>query len=95
MVICGIGGIFLFKAGAFLEELQKFSPDTVELCREAVRDGSGEGEVFKPKIEPFLRCVSDSIDFAVMEKTEPGGGCRDVRRLERRRFMGCVVRCSE
>lgn len=62
-------GMFLFRARRYLEELEKFAPDIAAACGNsfagAVRD------LDFTRIDPvaFRECRSDSIDYAVMEKT--------------------------
>jgi len=62
-------GMFLFKASRYLEELQKFSPDIFEACAAAVVDVESDLDFLRINEEKFLKCPSDSIDYAVMEKT--------------------------
>ncbi|BCR05393.1 xanthan biosynthesis protein XanB [Desulfuromonas versatilis] len=62
-------GMFLFKASRYLEELERLAPAMVSACR-----GSFAGAVRDldfTRLEPaaFAGCPSDSIDYAVMEKT--------------------------
>ncbi len=62
-------GIFCFKAGVLLEELAKYAPKILERAREAF---------ISAKKEPMIRIgsdemeaiPSDSIDYAVMEKSD-------------------------
>ena len=63
-------GIFLFKAGRYLEELRKFRPDILEFCENAVRDLDEDLDFLRIKRETFIDCPSESIDYAVMEKTK-------------------------
>ncbi len=63
-------GIFLFRADPYLEELEKFSPSIVATCRKAVEGAKVDGEFVRPDEKAFRASPSDSIDYAVMEKTE-------------------------
>ncbi|MCI0430481.1 MAG: mannose-1-phosphate guanylyltransferase/mannose-6-phosphate isomerase [Rhodospirillales bacterium] len=63
-------GIFLFRAGAFLRELERFAPQILAACREAVDRGSDDGDFFRFEAAAFRRAPELSIDYAVMEKTE-------------------------
>lgn len=64
------GGIFAFRAGAFLAELEQHRPDMVALLRRSMDGGSaGEGR-FKPAAESFAAITGESVDYAVMENTE-------------------------
>ncbi|MGB3796735.1 MAG: mannose-1-phosphate guanylyltransferase [Alteraurantiacibacter sp.] len=64
------GGIFVFKAGAYMDELRRFRPNIVSLVDRAVAEGREDGNLFYPAAEPFLQIDGDSIDYAVMEKTQ-------------------------
>jgi mannose-1-phosphate guanylyltransferase len=63
-------GIFLFRARAFLRELEKFAPEMLQACREAVEGGSHDGEFFRFEAEAFRCAPALAVDYAVMEKTE-------------------------
>jgi mannose-1-phosphate guanylyltransferase len=63
-------GMFLFKASRYLEELQKFRPDIFEICKWAADSVEADLDFVRIKKEKFLECPSDSIDYAVMEKTD-------------------------
>ena len=62
-------GMFLFKASRYLEELKKHRPDIYESCYLAIKDISKENDFLKIDEAAFNACPSDSIDYAVMEKT--------------------------
>ncbi|UOR15723.1 mannose-1-phosphate guanylyltransferase [Qipengyuania aquimaris] len=64
------GGIFLFRAGDYLDELAKHRPDMATLVDEAVAGGRSEGDTFYPGAAPFGEISSESVDYAVMEATE-------------------------
>ena len=64
------GGIFAFRAGDYLRELETHRPDIAAAVREAVAKGHQEGRRFHPDAKLFAAVPSDSIDYAVMEKTE-------------------------
>ncbi len=64
-------GMFLFKAGVFLEELQQHSPDIYEACQKAYEKSQTITQNQKRIIhEDMLAIPSDSIDYAVMEKSK-------------------------
>lgn len=63
-------GIFLFRADTWLEELERFAPAMVEACRRSIAGAKGDTEFLRPDAAAFADCPSDSIDYAVMEKTE-------------------------
>lgn len=63
-------GMFLFKASRYLEELEKFSPVMFGACQEAVYGATHDADFMRLSKQAFLNCPSDSIDYAVMEKTQ-------------------------
>ncbi|HET8613416.1 MAG TPA: mannose-1-phosphate guanylyltransferase/mannose-6-phosphate isomerase [Sphingomonas sp.] len=64
------GGIFLFRAGRYLEELERHAPEIATAARGAILRGRREGLRLWPDREAFARSPSDSIDYAVMEKAD-------------------------
>ena len=62
-------GMFLFKAATYLEELEKFAPEIVGTCRVAVENALEDQDFLRLDAAAFKTCPSDSIDYAVMEKT--------------------------
>jgi len=65
-------GMFLLQASAYLEELEKHAPQMLHCCREAMAGVGIDMDFVRPDREAFLACPSDSIDYAVMEKTDRG-----------------------
>jgi mannose-1-phosphate guanylyltransferase/mannose-6-phosphate isomerase len=63
-------GMFLFKASAFLTALQEFEPDIYAACKSSVENSVAGEDFVRPDIDAFLRSPSNSIDYAVMEKTD-------------------------
>jgi mannose-1-phosphate guanylyltransferase/mannose-1-phosphate guanylyltransferase/mannose-6-phosphate isomerase len=63
-------GMFAFKAGRFLQELEKFRPDILEACQKALKSSVSDLDFIRIDSEAFEACPSDSIDYAVMEKTD-------------------------
>ena len=80
-------GMFCFKAGVFLDELEKYSPEVFEASRNALVKVQGEAKATHPrtvdgcaalaaptkliriKHDDMLNIPDDSIDYAVMEKS--------------------------
>jgi mannose-1-phosphate guanylyltransferase / mannose-6-phosphate isomerase len=62
-------GIFLFKADAYLLELEAQAPAIVAACREALQKAVTDLDFLRLDSEAFCASPSDSIDYAVMEKT--------------------------
>ena len=76
-------GIFLFKASTYLEELEKHSPNIARCCTRV--HGLARRDLDFLRLDHgFSDCPSDSIDYAIMEKTaratvvELGGEWSDV-----------------
>lgn len=63
------GGIFLFSARNYLEELAQRAPDMVTYCRAALAEGSSDMFFFRLAEGPFAAITGQSIDYAVMEHT--------------------------
>jgi mannose-1-phosphate guanylyltransferase/mannose-6-phosphate isomerase len=66
-------GMFLLRADTYLEQLREFAADMVASCELAMAGASADMDFIRPQREAFLACASDSIDYAVMEKTQVGG----------------------
>jgi mannose-1-phosphate guanylyltransferase/mannose-1-phosphate guanylyltransferase/mannose-6-phosphate isomerase len=64
------GGIFLFRADAYLEALGANAPRILEAAQRAMEGASREGARIHPDAAAFAASPSDSIDYAVMEKAE-------------------------
>jgi len=62
-------GMFMFKAGVLLDELKKHSPNIYEACKIAHKNIDSE-DISRIKKEDMLNIPEDSIDFAVMEKSD-------------------------
>jgi mannose-1-phosphate guanylyltransferase/mannose-6-phosphate isomerase len=62
-------GIFLFKAESYLLELETYAPAIVAACREALGKAVADLDFLRLDSEAFCASPSDSIDYAVMEKT--------------------------
>ena len=63
-------GMFMFKASQFLSELEEQNPDILTVCRQAMEKASVDIDFIRPDAEIFKTCPEDSIDYAVMEKTQ-------------------------
>lgn len=62
-------GMFVFKASRYLAELQKFAPDILEAATAAYRAAKADLDFVRIDKNAFAKCRSESIDYAVMEKT--------------------------
>ena len=63
-------GMFLLRASRYLEELQNFRPEIVDAVRAAFEGAARDGDFIRLDKQAFSSCPSDSIDYAVMEKTD-------------------------
>ena len=62
-------GMFMFKASRFLAELERFNPQMFKACQTAHATLQRDIDFLRLDAELFAACPSDSIDYAVMEKT--------------------------
>lgn len=62
-------GMFLFRASVFLKELETHRPDILQACRNALATPQSDLDFVRVDTAAFEACPSDSIDYAVMEKT--------------------------
>ena len=65
-------GMFLFSARSFLEELERAAPLIFQSCAAAHQAVERDLDFSRIDRDIFAACPSDSIDYAVMEKTERG-----------------------
>ena len=63
-------GMFLVRAGRYLEELERLKPEMVECCRRAVAGAVEDLDFLRLEAEAFSGIEPLSIDYAVMEHTE-------------------------
>lgn len=63
-------GMFLFKASRYLQELEKYAPDMLDICKRAIATEAQDLEFVRVDGDIFANCPDDSIDYAVMEKTD-------------------------
>jgi len=62
-------GIFAVRASVWLDAIGEFRPDIFKACERAYRQGKRDGAFYRVDAAAFAECPSDSIDYAVMEKT--------------------------
>ena len=62
-------GIFAVRASVWLDAIGEFRPDIFKACERAYRQGKRDGVFYRVDAAAFAECPSDSIDYAVMEKT--------------------------
>ncbi len=85
---CWNSGMFMFRASDIINALEKDAPAILTQCREVIHQGRQDMDFFRMDPEKFKAIPSDSIDYAVMEKTEKGivipfdGGWNDLGSFE-------------
>ncbi len=62
-------GMFMFKASVFLRALETHAPDIYSVCEKAIEKTEKDLDFVRIDKDIFSSCPSDSIDYAVMEKT--------------------------
>ncbi len=63
-------GMFLMRPSVWLAELSRHRREVLDACRAAFADTKRDGDFHRVNKNAFLKCPSDSIDYAVMEKTD-------------------------
>lgn len=63
-------GMFLFRPDVYLAELEVSAPDIFAACRKAVETSERDLDFLRLDLAAFKASPSDSIDYAVMEKTD-------------------------
>ena len=63
-------GMFLLRASRYLEDLRKFRADIVGGAQAAFDAAQRDGDFIRLDKAAFAACPADSIDYAVMEKTD-------------------------
>ena len=63
-------GMFLVRASVWLDEVGRHSPRIFKACQSAFADSHTDGDFRRVAKDAFVLCPSDSIDYAVMEKTD-------------------------
>jgi mannose-1-phosphate guanylyltransferase len=64
------GGIFLFRAGAFLDALQEHAPDILEAVIKSMDSAERSANRIYPNQHDFAASPSQAVDYAVMEKAD-------------------------
>lgn len=63
-------GMFAFSIKTFREEMEIHAPEMLTAMAEAVRHGMRDGKFFRLDSKAMASSPSDSIDYALMEKTD-------------------------
>ncbi|KEO89193.1 mannose-1-phosphate guanylyltransferase [Erythrobacter longus] len=64
------GGIFAFRAGAFLDTLAKHRPAMAQAVKASMDAASHDAQTLHPDAASFAAIVGESVDYAVMENSE-------------------------
>ena len=62
-------GMFAFSASRYLDELRRLQPKLLDAVIDAYAKSARDLDFLRLDREAFAKCPSDSIDYAVMEKT--------------------------
>lgn len=63
-------GIFAMRADKWLDAIKTHAPEIYDACVAATTEGRNDQDFCRLGKEKFRACPSDSIDYAVMEKTD-------------------------
>jgi len=62
-------GMFMFRARRYLQELERLAPEMSKVCASAFASAKSDLDFTRIDPKAFESCPSDSIDYAVMERT--------------------------
>ncbi|AHE68459.1 mannose-1-phosphate guanylyltransferase/mannose-6-phosphate isomerase [Legionella oakridgensis] len=62
-------GMFVCRAQTYLDELHQHAPDIFQASKQAILAGQYGHDYIRLDAEAFAQCRSESIDYAIMEKT--------------------------
>jgi mannose-1-phosphate guanylyltransferase/mannose-6-phosphate isomerase len=63
-------GMFMFRASQFLAELKLYAPEILAVCEKTVAHMTKDLDFTRLDKDIFATCPNNSIDYAVMEKTQ-------------------------
>ncbi|WP_292899884.1 mannose-1-phosphate guanylyltransferase/mannose-6-phosphate isomerase [Nitratireductor sp.] len=63
-------GMFMFRTSTYLEAMHTHAPAILDACKAAMAGVESDDYFLRPEREAFEACPADSIDYAVMEKTD-------------------------
>lgn len=63
-------GMFLVKASVYMAQLRAYAPDIAAVCEQAFAQAKQDLDFCRVDAAAFAACRSESIDYAVMEKTD-------------------------
>jgi len=62
-------GMFLFRAGSLMAEIERWVPEVAAACREALAGARRDLDFLRLDEDAFAKAPAVSLDYAVMEKT--------------------------
>jgi mannose-1-phosphate guanylyltransferase/mannose-6-phosphate isomerase len=62
-------GMFMFNTESYVKALEEHAPEILVACCNSVENATFDNDLIRPDKAAFLGCPSESIDYAVMEKT--------------------------
>ncbi len=62
-------GMFLFNSKKYISEIKKYREDIYLSCKKSLSKSKNLDGVLKIDADSFINCPNDSIDYALMEKT--------------------------
>ena len=65
-------GMFVFKAGIILKEMEKYSPEILHYCKSSLKESKIDLDFQRLNKDSFKKCPNLSIDVAIMEKSKIG-----------------------
>lgn len=77
-------GMFMIRVETWLEQTSRYCPDILSCCQQAYAGVRRDSDFCRVDQKIFEKCPSDSIDYAVMEKTDKaayvpfGAGWSDI-----------------
>ncbi|HLB43320.1 MAG TPA: mannose-1-phosphate guanylyltransferase/mannose-6-phosphate isomerase [Gammaproteobacteria bacterium] len=63
-------GMFMFRASQYLAELEQYAPTILQVCKKTIFHSTKDLDFVRLNENLFADCPSNSIDYAVMEKTK-------------------------
>ncbi|WP_318527875.1 mannose-1-phosphate guanylyltransferase/mannose-6-phosphate isomerase [Fluctibacter corallii] len=63
-------GMFMFRASRLLEEMATHAPDILAACKSSIDNKLQDLDFVRVDAEAFAQSPEDSIDYAIMEKTD-------------------------
>ncbi|MBE0585020.1 MAG: mannose-1-phosphate guanylyltransferase/mannose-6-phosphate isomerase [Desulfofustis sp.] len=63
-------GMFAFSATTFRQQMECYAPEILACMEKAVAGGTSDGRFFRLNLTDMEQCRDDSIDYALMEKTD-------------------------